>query len=407
MTYEAQIESVYFLGAGFSKTAGIPLVAEFRQAASRQVKSFEAGGSRGATKELLEYWEELRVVNAGHRSSPEPDLEEVYADALRAWRESPTSENEERLYRTFPLAICEVLYRSSWIYLANEVWHAQSANPYIRFVAGAVNENPRAVAFITTNYDPIIEFALLGIGDHNVDYGIRTLVRPYHPERAYDKDSIPLLKLHGSTNWFVCKEVTCAAHRSRTIFANDIDPRWLPLAFGLLYTRCPVCRAVARPLLVPPVHGKEVRFSDVFRVVAAQAKAALKAARRWVFVGFALNPYDNHLTEEFLLPALAGRRERVIVEVIDPSERVLSRFRDVLGDGAELRLNRLTFESAMEAGALPNHLPPAHRTPPTGQLPVELPELSRPRHAAHSPILVSITTRLWWTKTAKRHTNSR
>src|SRR5262249_23929202 len=160
-------------------------------------------------------------------------------------------------------------YNTCGMYTANEIWNNQPENCYIDFVKRAVGEEPGAVSFITTNYDPLIEFAILGIGSYNVDFAIRTLVRPFHPERATYKQSVTVLKLHGSTSWAVCSSESCRFNHEKRILARDADPRWLPVSFGVVPLPCPVCRQqTLRPLLVPPARGKEIRYADVFEGIS-------------------------------------------------------------------------------------------------------------------------------------------
>jgi len=158
------------------------------------------------------------------------------------------------------------------------------------------------------------------------------------------------LKLHGSTSWAVCSSESCRFYEEKRILARDADPRWLPVSFGAIPLPCPVCRQhTLRPLLLPPARGKEIRHTDVFQGISERARDVLANSESWVFVGFALNPYDTHLMHEFFDPCLESGGGKEIFAV-DPNQAVLDRFEDAFGTRArKLMLHRATFEEALTA----------------------------------------------------------
>lgn len=339
------LETVYFIGAGFSKAAGVPLVSEFCPEAKDSLRT-SLMPTDNTLADLVARWETLRSLSP----TAYADLEDVFNDALREYNEKPTPEATEVLFTKLPDAICKVIYDTCGMYTANNIWNRAPDNLYIKFFDGVIADRPDSVAFITTNYDPLIEFSILGLGKHNVEFAIRKVIRPFYPERSLSKRSVTVLKLHGSTSWAICSSPACPAHQSQSIFARGVDPRWLPVSFGAIPLPCPVCREhKLRTLLVPPARGKELRFAEVFERISHRAREALSAAHRWIFVGFALNPYDTHLDDEFFTPSLEGRQDIDIV-VVDPSQQVLERFAASFRDRVRsLKLHRKTFAEALEA----------------------------------------------------------
>lgn len=342
------LETVYFIGAGFSKAAGVPLVSEFCPEAKDSLSTSLMSPPDESLAQLVARWETLSSLS----QTAHADLEDVFNDALREYNQKRTPETTEVLFTKLPDAICKVIYSTCGMYTANNIWNRAPDNPYVKFFDGVIADRPDSVAFITTNYDPLIEFSILGIGKHNVEFAIRKLVRPFYPERGLSKSSVTVLKLHGSTSWAICSSPACPAHQAQSIFAREVDPRWLPVSFGAIPLPCPVCREhKLRTLLVPPARGKQIRFAEVFERISHRAREALSAAHRWIFVGFALNPYDTHLDDEFFTPCLEGRQDDIDIVVVDPSQQVLERFAASFRNRVRsLELHRKTFAEALEAG---------------------------------------------------------
>lgn len=363
--------TVYFIGAGFSRAAGVPLVAGFCPAAQALAERGLDSEKDESLNDLVGRWKRLRTL----RSDNAVSLEDVFNDVLQKWRASGSKEEAKSLFDRLPTAICRVIYDSCGIYTANDIWNGRPENCYIDFIKRTVGEEPGAVSFITTNYDPLIEFSILGIGSYNVDFAIRTLVRPFHPEPAANKQSVTVLKLHGSTSWAVCSSESCWSHKEKGILARDADPRWLPVSFGTIPLPCPACRQhTLRPLLVPPARGKEIRYSDIFEEISERARDVLANSDRWVFVGFALNPYDTHVMDEFFDSALKRGGGKEIVAV-DPSQTVLDRFEGTLGSrSGKLLLHRATFEDALRANLFGEPIAARSPAPQRRSYSIECPE---------------------------------
>jgi hypothetical protein len=113
-------------------------------------------------------------------------------------------EEIEKIYRSMPQVISETILQTQQFPVIEERMTAPPEYEiFARLISRSIEEpafrSPRTQlelpTIITTNYDCAIDLAL-NIESVNIDYGFRdTEIPPAH---------LPLLKLHGSLNWFLC-----------------------------------------------------------------------------------------------------------------------------------------------------------------------------------------------------------
>src|SRR5205814_2142345 len=85
-----------------------------------------------------------------------------------------------------PLYLRDVLQRCSASFV-------ESPNTYVHMLQTLANDEPHDVAIITTNYDTLIESALVKVTGASI-----TTMDGYLENRG----GVKLFKLHGSVNWF-------------------------------------------------------------------------------------------------------------------------------------------------------------------------------------------------------------
>jgi len=191
---------------------------------------------------------------------------------------------------------------------------------------------PLSAAVLTFNYDIGLDFSLSSEGIE-FDY--------YLEETG---QGVPLLKLHGSMNWFRLKEnrkiIPFTAKEYRTDFrlrhVGNSNPK----------ATCPITKQAveklrnqylhgvdAQPVLVPPTWSKGEYHREIGNVWR-RAAAELKQARHIFVLGYSLPPTDQFFRLLFALgtegPAVLRR-----MSIYDPKPGpVEERFRDLMGNAA-------------------------------------------------------------------------
>jgi hypothetical protein len=180
-------------------------------------------------------------------------------------------------------------------------------------------------AVISFNWDVLVERALW---DSHVPWTYSTS----------DPDRVPVLKPHGSINW------------SSYVKDGGVSdyPGWKPIADG-----SQLCFDASRPLLDPdpqevnptlrymlfpgdpelPEHDRDLKliWSEVARAIAERDVL--------VFLGYSMPDYDS-FTAQFFRQFARSKH----IEVYNPSDEHLDRFRTVFGSGAQLF--RQTFQQS-------------------------------------------------------------
>jgi len=142
-----------------------------------------------------------------------------------------------------------------------------------------------------------------------------------------------VLKLHGSMGWF--------RRGGQEIYlrhVNYLQCMEIPNFDGLIYDRnepSPGSGPEENPLLIFPSYLKQLE-GPVHRSIWDQAAGALSHAEEIIFVGYSLGPADVAV-QTLVNPIRRRLAQRALrVKVIDPVRSVLNRWRDFLGDSAQL-----------------------------------------------------------------------
>jgi NAD-dependent SIR2 family protein deacetylase len=170
-------------------------------------------------------------------------------------------------------------------------------------------------AIVTTNYDCCMDRALTAGGSeftYSVDFGSSGLVED-------DTDScIPLIKLHGSLNWFYCE--TCQHVNlldiEKTIKNYKSNESLYPV-IGV----CKDCGGQRRGLLVPPLAMKFDVAPPLNRLLD-RADQLFSKAELLIVVGFSFADADLYLTR-MLAKAMQDTNKRLLV--VDPDSAVVDK----------------------------------------------------------------------------------
>jgi len=196
-------------------------------------------------------------------------------------------------------------------------------------------KNGAKISIITTNYDVIIDNALLEI-KQSCNYGVRLRYNIHRdtnraktnsrPKKSMDysfsdsrgeinKGDIPLLKIHGSLNWFYCPkcdevDITIGKKEATELIADQ----------SKFLCANPYCTSNYEPLIVAPTMLK-VYDNTFLQKLWALSENTISEANRLVFIGYSLPEADYHI-RSLLVKALVKNNgnHRVLVIVKNPHQ---------------------------------------------------------------------------------------
>lgn len=183
-------------------------------------------------------------------------------------------------------------------------------------IANYVRQHPRS-AIVTTNYDCCIDVALKS---QNSPFSYMIEFANQNTESKRNQ-GIPLIKLHGSLNWFYCE--TCQTVHLIDIvktvddYLNDRD------SYAVVSV-CKQCGFQRRGLLVPPLAMK-FDLAPALNPLIEQAQRAFDNADVIVVVGFSFADADLYLSR-IVTKAMQNHPHRKVV-VFDPDKSITERLR--------------------------------------------------------------------------------
>lgn len=150
----------------------------------------------------------------------------------------------------------------------------------------------RNVAFVSTNYDILIDNALTEEHEHgtDLDYGVefRNFDKPGDWRCPVLDSRVQLFKPHGSLNWLFCP--TCNE--------LEITPKEKGVVTRLIsdfvHATCQHCGSVFSPLIVPPTFYEDL--NNVFlSTIWNRTDVTLRKVKRIIFCGYSFPDADIHI----------------------------------------------------------------------------------------------------------------
>jgi len=360
--------NIYILGAGFSRAAGLPLISDFlvqmrdshewltQQNRTREAESVAKVMAFRLDAASAAYWVNLDLENIEQlfslAAATKGDMDRHTRIAIAATidfarQTKPLLPTRLHWQGTSQLFGREGASKQSlpqhlpgWVQFSDQ----QSTlviSPYNYYVArllgmfrdGKVKgEN----TFITFNYDTVLEKALY---DLQVPFSYWLGEKEVHfQEDALGKDSpdsVPVLKLHGSTNWGrqIGPGGPLSVHRS----SEEI--------IGKGYV----------PEIIPPTWKK--LFLRQLETVWERAVQQLNTATRIIVIGFSIPPTDMHF--QYLMAA--GLQNNISLRQIlfvDPAEpellepRIRHLLREAYFDSGQISIEKTTLEGFTRASGI-------------------------------------------------------
>jgi NAD-dependent SIR2 family protein deacetylase len=339
---------VFILGAGASQESGGPLMWDFldrAQEVGRDIARGNNGKEHPAFKLVFKAIAELQMAQAKSKLDID-NIESVFSAFEMAqligklWTLSP--EEIDELPKAIRQVIAITLERSI-NFDRSPGSRAQAPSHYVNFVARVKNISDwnNRCSFFTFNYDCALDMELEAQTYRQVDYGLGEKLNP---------GAVPLIKLHGSLNWFACSECnqitpTIGLAGRFEVETAPVHLRWEP------HGPCVCNKALSNePFIVPPTMNKFREYQGI-QQVWKRAAELLHAAEYVYVIGYSYPPTDQFFEYLWALGTLGAARIKKFL-VCDPNpDKVKNRFMTLLGQSAAAR-----FEVCQEKFSGVGHL---------------------------------------------------
>ena len=346
---------VFILGAGASKKAGAPLMAEFLDVAK---DLWSQGRVREADDSFRNVFKAVGCLQQVHSKSEFDihNVESVFAAAEmgKTLNKFPgySSEEMDRLIKDLKVVITKTIELTLQFPMGGRKPHFEIRPPDSYEAFGRTLEQiqnkahpQKSVSVITFNYDVAADHALYWKG---LDYD-------YCLQESASVGKIPLLKLHGSLNWARHKEsaaiIPWTIHEYLSSVQNQLEFASyvvVPIGSQLNYSQH-AASIIPEPEIVPPTWNK-ADYHRVLSKIWSQAAKELGEADNIFVIGYSLPETDTFFKFLYALGSVSEiPLKRFWVFNPEPSDLVRNRFMKLLGPGARDRFKyfRETFDDAL------------------------------------------------------------
>ncbi len=357
------MRTVYILGAGFSKDAGLPLLDDF-------IGSIRTASTSSDLSEEERRWC-TRVQSCRERMSRISDsfkvrldnLEELFSLLEHEVQLAVAGAEEDRdalvlaIIRTLELRLESAYRRDTPMVTGRRLGteaaarmkemfgleYAETAGSYLYHAfaraVGATWEDSKGESdsVVSFNYDLVLDRAFYEVG-YQIDYGLDLASTPTAaPDRPRATQPIPFYKLHGSANWFRCS-------KCKDLFIAPPRLKMGAMEKSLLeFSRrapCPNCKAEPvsgkehehaphLPFIVPPTPTKGA-YAVHLAGLWEKALGRLHHADRIVVIGYSYPETDSFF--RYMLGASVRVGAGVKLVLVNPEETVCQRFRTLLNE---------------------------------------------------------------------------
>lgn len=356
-------KTVFILGAGASRDSGAPLMNDFLDRARKLYGSGECGEKyRADFERVTGAISDLQKIH----SKSELDIyniEEVFAafEMAKLINKFPgerirKEEDIDLLIKSLKRVIYVTLDRSTPLTTKNAESLPPASGSYGEFtglIKTIMKKELKVPTIITFNYDLAIDYALFRHG-----FPINYCFTSNEENRVGE---INLIKLHGSLNWFECKE-------KKTIIPYEIEQKKMFISefqrnhsgekyyFNIfekitdnkIFYKGINYDVVPEPFIIPPTWDKSIYHQELSRVWS-QAALDLSIAENIYVIGYSLPVTDSFFK---YLYALGSEGIKIIERfwVFNPDkENVKPRFEEFIGTGIKdrFRFKFIKFDQAV------------------------------------------------------------
>ena len=355
--------TVYFLGAGASKDAGVPLTLGLLPRVKANIRK------RSRRGELRHFIKTFDTGSSGQSGRPPiVELISILDNAIQTERPLDHYFHLERLRRvrnhlTYEIARAVVSRKGARVQVPKEaldqprVRTLRVAGYYRTFVRKLVGRDrtlmpeadlPPGDTIVTTNYDTSFDRALYEatyaedgavVRSDMTDVYLGSEFRdPYEDTPAFSDPQVcvDLFKLHGSLNWLYCPNCSriFVSAFGQSVFYLD-KPKQAKDELTCFCGYLPL-----EPVIVAPSVVQDIRNPHL-QAIWTNAQWALEAADHWVFVGYSLPPEDMAIRAMLHRAQVSlTRSKKPTVTVVAPADNtrewksLKARYRSLLGPRA-------------------------------------------------------------------------
>jgi len=323
------MKTVFILGAGASRDAGAPLMADFLDRAE-DLYTTKAAGTEHVRADFERVFAAIAELQGIHAKSYLDlyNIEDVFGAVEMASTLGKLGNRSANAIREIRQSLVKVIYTTLECCVhfplgaQGDLRPHESYKRFLEFMTNAAAKAGHQFAYITFNYDLCLDFAM-----HH-----RRIRYDYCLEKTPKSDATPLLKLHGSINWGQSgARIVPEPFGSRVGIPGQ---KYAILPMGTeLNRRSNSDRKSGGPVIVPPTWSKS-RYRTQLANVWAAAAQQLSEAQNIFVIGYSLPETDSFFRYLFSLGSQGGARlRRFVVVNPDEGERVERRFRDMVGRG--------------------------------------------------------------------------
>lgn len=341
-------KTIFILGAGASKAAGAPLMADFITTAEDLLNRNVVEKEKEDFLTVLEARQELQNIFS-KASFDVSNIESVFAafemaQIIQKFGNYPV-EKINSLSNSMKKVIVKTIESSmEFRVITKSSIPIIAPSPYpsfVNLVEKILQEKQEDVSIFTFNYDLALDVAFANKGIQ-IDYGL-------------ENQGIPVLKLHGSLNWGECAEcnkiipVTIDQYFDKfyLIDKNEKINFFLNLPLEK-FNHCnkPLLHI---PFIVPPTWNKNTYY-DKISPIWIRAALEMSNAENIFVIGYSFPETDKFFHYLYALGTV-GKNFLKRFWVYNPDENVESKFRKIIGGAAADKscsdFRKMTFKNAI------------------------------------------------------------
>lgn len=340
-------KTVFIVGAGFSRNAGLPIQSEFTEL-MLAAATHKSGMRRRLMPRLSAFMKDVFDYSQGRGLEQFPDLEDIFTAidlSANTGHHLGPQFTPQKLRELRRILLSNIIRMLNSAYLDGQKKPKPERASLLYFLSEVSAERHQ---FVSLNWDVVLESCFVELDrPFKPFYGNEIkqvilesgLVRLTKDENT---SQILISKMHGSINWLYCDccRRTFAVPPEKVgflgyqvlkpeevseLFPNDRHPR----------LKCPECNNVDLTVRLATFSYQKAMRTPMFESCWIEAEKALRDAKKWVFIGYSLPQADFEF--KYLLKRIQlARRQRPSIQVVsrsnDENDPTVLRYKKLFGD---------------------------------------------------------------------------
>jgi hypothetical protein len=328
----SETKTVFVVGAGFSKNAGLPIQSEFTELMLAAV-THRRGNRRRLMPALAKFVKDIFGYDSVHPICQFPELEDIFTTidlSANTGHNLGPEYASQHLRKVRRILLSNIIRMLNAAYLDGKKKNSQTRGMLLELLKKIDYTKHQ---FVSLNWDVVLESCLEEIHQdfapfYSNEINPVTISDGTVVEVPRQANQMLVAKMHGSINWLYCdccrRTFSIPTDKTGRLAYQVLNPAEAVELFpddSHIRLMCPRCVTVDLSVRLATFSYQKAMRTPMFESSWLEAENALRQANKWVFIGYSLPAADFEFKYLLKRVQLAMKSDSPIIQVVTKSDK--------------------------------------------------------------------------------------